>query len=171
LLDPETLDAGLKSYQELSEVEVTPLRQTLERVEDLLKKKQQRLERLLELYLDEALPKEEYTANRKSLEADIAAAENERRKIQTRLNVETLTPERIADIHEFAQKIGEGLKMIDGDIDFDVKRQIINLLDVKIKLAVEDGQQVVYASCVLDINVPLNLRGCYTNSKTPRWIS
>ena len=142
---------------------MTPLRQTLERVENLLKKKQQRLERLLELYLDEALPKEEYTANRKPLEADIAAAENERRMIQIRLNVETLTPERIADIHEFAQKIGEGLEVIDGEVDFAVKRQIINLFDYKVKLAVENGQQVVYASCVLEPNVPPEPRVYCTN--------
>jgi len=67
---------------------------------------EQHVDELLELYLDKALPKDEYTANRKPLETDIAAAENERRKIQTRLNIETLTPERIANINEFARQIG-----------------------------------------------------------------
>jgi len=53
--------------------------------------------------------------------------------------------------------------VIDGEVDFATKRYIINLLDIKVKLAVEDGQHVVYASCVLDTNVQLELLFYCTN--------
>ena len=42
-----------------------------------------------------------------------------------------------SDIHEFAAKVRKGIETIDSELDFNNKHKIINLLEVKIKLAVE----------------------------------
>ena len=58
----------------------------------------------------------------------------------------TMTDDQLAYIEEFCAKIGTGL---DQD-DFNVKRQIIELLDIRGKIAFENGQKVVYLKCLID---------------------
>ncbi len=38
-------------------------------------------------------------------------------------------------------------------IDFNGRRKLIEMLDVQIRLTIEDGQKVVYAECFLEKNV------------------
>jgi hypothetical protein len=47
-------------------------------------------------------------------------------------------------IHEFAAAVSEAL----GD-DFDAEHWIVEALDVKVTLVVEDGQKGVYERCIL----------------------
>lgn len=116
---------------------------------------------------------------RRQLDADIADLTGQVNDLKSRLATVTLSPERIADIHEFAARVRKGMETIDSEFDFAKKRKIINLLDVKIKLAVFNGQQVVHATCILNINAPQELpydkvnapqelRADYTSSKRPK---
>ena len=49
------------------------------------------------------------------------------------------------DIEEFTRTIGEGIEKA----DFKTQRSIIELLDVRGKLAIENNEKVVYISCKL----------------------
>ncbi|MDI9547522.1 MAG: hypothetical protein QM346_07950 [Chloroflexota bacterium] len=45
----------------------------------------------------------------------------------------------------FTAKVAEGLEKADDD--FETRRRIIDILDVRATLAIEDGKKVVYLSC------------------------
>ena len=59
-----------------------------------------------------------------------------------------LTDGQIQSIAEYAREIARGLEI--ADEDFDAKRRVIDLLDVRATLSVENGEYLVYASCILD---------------------
>jgi hypothetical protein len=58
-----------------------------------------------------------------------------------------LSTEQIESIQEFAAAVGDGLDAIEND--FDTKRRLVEQLDVQLTLAVEEGDRVVYARCLL----------------------
>ena len=58
----------------------------------------------------------------------------------------TMTDDQLAYIEEFCAKIRTGLEQA----DFNAKRQIIELLDIRGKIAFENGQKVVYLKCLIE---------------------
>jgi len=105
------------------------------------------LERLLDLYLAGDFDKEVLTDRRARVEETIAALEKERGELAAYLEARVLSVEQIETIQEFAAKIGENLEAMDDD--FDAKQGLIEALDVRVTLVVEDGEQLVYAKCLL----------------------
>lgn len=60
-----------------------------------------------------------------------------------------ITQEQIQDIQAFAQIISQRITATGETDDFERKRQMIELLDVQVKLNLEDGERVMYLSCAL----------------------
>lgn len=83
---------------------------------------------------------------KKRLETTIHQLEEERGKLSAEINAESLTQDQIHSLQEFATQVAEGLD--EADHDFGVRRSIIEILDVKATLAVEDEEQVVYTRYV-----------------------
>ncbi|MCB0175807.1 MAG: recombinase family protein, partial [Anaerolineae bacterium] len=71
MLKPESLEKGLRDYQQSQADKVGPLREELARIEKLIAKRQNRLNRLLELYLDGEFPKDEYIMTKRQIEIDL----------------------------------------------------------------------------------------------------
>ena len=63
------------------------------------------------------------------------------------LESQTLTDEQIATIEQFAREIAGGLE--EADRDFEARRRIIEGMDVRARLVVEDGLRVAYVSCLI----------------------
>jgi len=59
-----------------------------------------------------------------------------------------LSDDQIATITEFAQKVSKGLEI--ADQDFEARRRIVDLLDVRVTLAIEDGEKIAYVRCLVD---------------------
>src|SRR5512140_1019907 len=57
----------------------------------------------------------------------------------------TLTDDQMVAIEAFCARIRKGLD----EADFSVRRQIVELLDVRGKVAYEDGQKVLYLRCLV----------------------
>jgi hypothetical protein len=85
------------------------------------------------------------------LEATIAASEEERADLTTQLETVTLSDTQIATITDFAKEVSEGLEI--AGQDFDARRHIIDLLDVRVTLAIEDDQKVACVRCLVDESV------------------
>jgi site-specific DNA recombinase len=151
LSDPAALTKGLDEYQAGRDKENEPLRARLRVVNDLLADNRAQLERLLDLYLAGAFPKEMLTERKARLETTIAALERERDALAVQIEERTLTGEQVQTLQEFAARVAEGLADADGD--FATRRGIIEDLDVCVTLAVEGGQKVVYARCMLGKDV------------------
>ena len=147
LTNPEALAQGLWQVHQEREQENLPIRERLAVVDDLLADNRTQLERLLDLYLSGDFPKDVLTDRKVRLEATIFALEKERAGLVAYLNAQLLTAEQIQTIQEFAAKVSETLGAMDGDLG--AMRGLVEALDVQITLAVEDGQKVVYARCMI----------------------
>jgi site-specific DNA recombinase len=145
LQNPERLSQNLEKLRAEQEQANQPLRDRLAVIDDLLTDNRRQLEKLLDLYLSGDFPKEMLTDRKARLETTIMSLEKERADLITTLEAQTLTDDQILTIGEFAKKVSKGLAK--AETDFATRRQIIDLLDVRITLAIEDGQKVAYARC------------------------
>ena len=62
----------------------------------------------------------------------------------------TMTDDQLSYIEEFCAKIRTGLD----NADFNAKRQIIQLLDIRGKIAFENGERVLYLKCLIELREP-----------------
>jgi site-specific DNA recombinase len=143
--NPDELRQELESRQEEQETANAPLRERLSIVGNLVAENRAQLERLLDLYLSGDFPKEMLTERKTRLEATIEALEKERHNLNTQLEQRTLTSEDLQTLEDFAEEVERAFARIDDD-DFEAKRKLIERLDVKVVLAVEDGEKVAYVS-------------------------
>jgi site-specific DNA recombinase len=147
LLEPEMLRKRLEEEQAKTEEATRPLRTRLAVIDDLLANNRRQLEKLLDLYLsNDAFAKEMLTDRKARLETTIAALEKERADLTIQLEAITLTDEQILDFEKFAIKTMLDLSATQFG-DFEERRRIIDDLDVKVTLAMEDGQRVAYVRC------------------------
>jgi ribosomal protein S15P/S13E len=100
------------------------------------------------LYLAGDFDKEMLTERTTRLAAIITALEEERAGLTIQLEAVTLTDEQIATITDFASEVSEGLEI--AGQDFDARRKMIDLLEVRVTLAQEDEEKVVYVRCLID---------------------
>jgi hypothetical protein len=148
LLDPEALRRNLKVQQAKQEEANKPLHGRLAVIDGLLADNRRQLEKLLDLYLAEEFDKEMLTERKTRLEATVTALEKERAGLVTTLEAAALSDDQIMTIEDFARKVAEGLRT--AEEDFEAKRRIIDLLDVQVTLAIEDGEKIAYVHCLVD---------------------
>jgi hypothetical protein len=70
----------------------------------------------------------------------------EKSDLMEHLSQSTITDDQLAYIKEFCAKIRGRLEQA----DFDTKRQIIELLDVRCKIDIEDGEKVIWLKCLIE---------------------
>jgi site-specific DNA recombinase len=147
LTDPNVLEQGLAEYQAGREQFSAPLRDRLSVLEDLWKESKSQLDRVLDLYITGAIPRELLLDKKQQLEPTLAALEKERENLNLQLDAEALSEAEIQQIREFAVQIGKGLEP--GDESLDDRRRIIELLDVGALLSVENGEKIIDVWCFL----------------------
>jgi hypothetical protein len=147
LIDPTTLTQALRAQQAEREAFNKPLVDRLAVVDDLLADNRAQLDRALDLYLTGDFPRDMLIERQARLQETIAALERERRNMATQLETQILTDEQLDVIRVFADKVRRGLET--ADADFKVRRRLIEALEVRATLVVENGQKVVYAQCIL----------------------
>ena len=147
LADPAALARGLELHQAERDKENEPLKTRLGVIDDLLADNRAQLSRLLDLYLAGDFPKEMLTERKTRLEAAVGALQREHDALAAQIAERTLTREQVQTLQDFAAQVAEGLE--DADADLETRCGIVEDLDVWATLAVEDGQKVVYARCML----------------------
>ena len=157
LTDPAMLAEGLRVKQAEGEESNAPLKKRLDVLDDLLTENRRQLERLLDLYLSGDFDKTMLTERKTRLETTIGALERVRATMCAQIEAQTLTDDQIRDIRDFAAKVADGLSAAEGDIE--KKRIVLDVLDVRAVLTVEDGQQVVYVHC-LSFDEVMHLTSC-----------
>jgi len=161
LTDPALLNEGMRAKQEEQARANSPLQERLAVIDDLLADNRRQLERALDLYLSGDFDKEMLTERRGRLEKVIEALESERAGLAAQLETRTFTDEQVQTITEFAEGVARGLEA--ADQDFEARRRVVEMLDVRATLAVEDGEKVAYAQCMLGDEV-LSVRQPNTRS-------
>lgn len=146
-LDRTSLEEGLRDYLEQSEENEAPTLNRISIIDDLIKQKTQKLDRLLELYLTEEFTKEILLDHKKRLQTEIDSLEAERIKLESHLEVRTLNKTQISNIHEFAGQVREGL--VNSDEDFKTRHNLIELLDVQARWMGGIDEQYLDVQCIL----------------------
>ena len=149
--NPENLRHGLDGVQQELMEENQALIERLNIVQEQMDQHQAQLDRLLDLYLDGNFPKEILTERKSRLEDLLFNLGKEKNDLMAHVRHVTLTDDQLSYIEEFCAKIRVGLE----NADFAAKRQIIELLDIRGKIAFENGQKVLYLRCLLDTQEPL----------------
>jgi site-specific DNA recombinase len=145
LLNPEATLEGLRQEQANREQASKPLQDRLAIVDDLLADSRAQLERVLDLYLAGDFPHGVLVERKERLQTTVSALERKRKDLAAQVEAMIIADEDIETIVEFATKVAQGLE--EAERDFEKRRWVIEKLDVRVKLAVEDGQKVVHVQC------------------------
>jgi site-specific DNA recombinase len=145
--NPDLLAQDIRAQQAEREEVNKPLRGRLEVVGDLLADYRRQMERLLDLYLTDGLDRDMLVDREARLQDTITALEQERADIAAQLEAATLTDGQIETIEEYAARIGRALDI--ADTSFEARRHLIELLDMRAVMRMEDGAKVLDTRCVM----------------------
>ena len=165
--DPVALLEDLNEYQTRREQENAPLCERLRVVEDLITDNRAQLNRLLDLYqtgnktkleqlLDsqtnpnDQLLREALLDRMTRLKVTIGVLEREQAGLVTTLKERTLTQAQVQNILKFAEEVQRGVTQAE-EKGFEARRRVIEDLDVQVKLAIEDGEKIVYVYSVINV--------------------
>ena len=162
MTDPAALADGLRAIEADRERETLPLKERLRVVDDLFADNRAQLGRLLDLYLAGEFPKAMMAERKARLEVTIESLSRERQTLAGQLDASALTEEQVQGVQQFAARVGQGLE----SADFETRRRVIEALDVTVTLAVENGQRVAYARCLLG-SQPLSVANMTTLRPDP----
>jgi hypothetical protein len=116
-------------------------------VNEMIGDNQEKLDRLLDLYLSGEIEKDLLIDREQRLEETITGLENQNQALNGRMRKEVITREQIQDIQAFVSEIGEGL--LESENDIKVKRQFFRLLDLQVTLGFENGERIIDLECIL----------------------
>lgn len=106
---------------------------------------QKQLDKLLDLYLGGDIPKDILTERKGRLEQMLGGLHKERNDLAGHIHKVAMTDDQLSYIEMFCAKIRKGLDKA----DFNIKRQIIELLDIRGKIAFENNEKVLYIKCLI----------------------
>lgn len=145
LLNPVEQEQGLRALAAEQELEVQPLRERLAHIEAALQENRRQQERLLDLFLTKSFPEDVLEKRSAKLKQVIDGLEHERLDLTRQLSVQRITEEDIRDLRSFGLLVGQKLKA--GGDDFSLREYVIDELDLRTRLTVEDGVQVAHVRC------------------------
>jgi len=160
LTDPETLEAGLQGYKAIKDEESYPLRQELTVIEDLIDQQNKDLKQSLS---DLRVMEQRNSQRAKTIllddiqrtEKTLDHLEAQRNFLTNQLATRSLSEEQIRDLKAFAAEISKDLQTFRQD--FEARSLLINMLDVKVTLQVEDDIKIAYVECRLgNIHLPID---------------
>lgn len=143
---PGFIRQSLLEAKEASEKFNQSLYDRLQTVEELIAQNQEKLNRLLDLYLTGDFDREMLVEKQTQIQQIISDLERERGDILINLEESVITDEQIINIEAVAQEIRSKLN---GKKDFDSKWKVLEMMNVSGTLAFEDGEKVIYVQCVL----------------------
>lgn len=140
LQDEQRLEEGLRAYQEEQASQYAPLTEELKTTRGIVDKAKRQLSRLLDAFLDDKMNKGLFLDKQKEIEQRISDGEERITTIEEKLQAVLLTPERIADIKQFAAMVKEGAELLPDEPE--AQKKIIAALDVQVFLTPLDGKQM-----------------------------
>lgn len=143
--NPNNLHVGLGRLQGESQRANGTLHERLAIIDEQIQENQKQLDKLLDLYLNGDFPKEILTERKQRLEEISANLRKEKSELTEHIYKATVTDDQLIQIETFCAKIRGRLNQA----DFDAKRQIIELLDVRCKIDFENGEKMIWLKCLI----------------------
>lgn len=143
--NPESLRKGLDDTQSELQQANQALFDRMAIIDQQIQENQKQLDKLLDLYLGGDFPKEVLTERKSRLEQMLSGLHKERNDLAGHIRKVAMTDDQLSYIESFCAKIRHGLD----EADFNTKRQIIELLDIRGKIAFENNEKVIYIKCLI----------------------
>lgn len=159
---PEFIIAGLQNRQEEQGKSNQALNIRLQLIESQIAENEAQLTKLLDLYLSGEFPREVLTERRTRLEETIDKLRKEHTEVSSYLEQLTLSDEQVEDIKAYCKSI----RTLLDDATFEQKRQLLDKLDVRGTLAVEENERVIYVKCLVTPQQRLSLAPTSHSSST-----
>lgn len=155
LKSPVALLEGYRQAQETVDKQHYHTKRQIDILDEQIQEYKVKLERLVDLYLDGTYPKDVLDV-RKGEYTDITDQLSRQRDILAQqLEKALITENDITNIEAFVQKVRDRLDEID-ELDFATKREVIEALNIRGTLTVEDNTKVLYLHwCLHNIRLPL----------------
>lgn len=142
LLEPEMLFEGLRAKRERAAEEYKLLLDAITVTEAQITKLEQKLERLLELYLDGEIAKPTYLQRRAQVGRKIEEKQQEKTDRESQFaNQDVISEEAETEALQFCQEVSIGLE----HVTFEDKVKILDLLDIAL---VTDGETVTLTGVI-----------------------
>jgi site-specific DNA recombinase len=151
LADPDQLDDGLEEYENGQHDEVTPLQEQIAVLDAGIAKGQERLDRLLDVYLSSDINKVTFRQRKDVLDEALQEQRASRGALQAVVDRQSATRQQIQDLAEFAECIGRTLDVADSDLE--TQQSIVDKLDIRVLLHVVDGLREVRVVKLQDLDV------------------
>lgn len=150
---PEYIVAGLQDRQEEQGRSNQALTARLELIEGHIAENEKQLNKLLDLYLSGDFERDMLSERRARLEENIGNLRKEQAEIASFLEQLVLSDAQVEDIRLFCETIKDVLETA----TFEQKRQVLEMLDVRGTLAIEDNERVIYVKCLVTPQQRLSL--------------
>ncbi len=148
LQDSEAFKQAMNDYHSEREDKTESLNNELVKNEGLLRNYQNQYDRLLDLCINGVISKEVFIERKKGIEETIKELEEKQTYLKDQLNEAIFSPEKKKYLENLALKISEGIMRAENS--FTAKQEIIKLLNVKVKLSLnEEDQQVITLSSIV----------------------
>jgi len=143
--NPESLRKGLDDTQSELQQANQALFDRMAIIDEQTQEYQKQLDKLLDLYLNGDFPKEVLTERKSRLEQMLSGLDKERNDLAGHIRKVAMTDDQLSYIEAFCTKIRKGLNKA----DFKIKRQVIEMLDIRGKIAFENNEKVIYLKCLI----------------------
>lgn len=149
LAEPDELEKGLRNYKAQRDEITRPLHNRLELIDNMIQEHKDKRDRILEVYLEGHISKEEFVTHQQKYEQVTTGLAEQRNEILGRLHEQDFDEEQIQTILDFACAVRDEIADADRTNDFQSKRNIIEAFDMTGKLAFEEGERVLHLHCVV----------------------
>ena len=151
--DPSILADAFKEYGQRLQSGDNPTLNKLEASKKRLASTERKLSRLLELYLDEAISKEQYSARKKPLDIQLTKCTEGVDALSKELEQSTKLEEHMQSITKFAEIAAAGLGK---DVGIDHRREVVRRLGLQAEFAKQGSEKYADAVFCFADNVRVN---------------
>lgn len=139
LANPDLVKTGLEKFIEKNEETISPIRERMETIQNLLDQDRGQLKKIADLYIDGVFSKATLLQRKKKLEVRMVALASEFAELTERLQSWSCFPDQTEVLHAFTTEICERLD--EADRHFEHRRKIVDFLDVKAALSNANGRR------------------------------
>ena len=146
LLDENNLRQAIRAQRTQAQASVQPLEDRLEALQSTRQELERKLQALIDVFLDGSMPRSIAEGRKKLLTANLAALEEEEKRVRGQMAAATLTPKAEESLLDVARAIRQGAT----ELPFEEKRRIVMLLQVKVRVLSKTQMKV---SCLLPMTM------------------
>jgi len=148
LEDPNSLAHGLANYETDRAKEIAVLRSQLETLGSTIARHEARRDRLIDLYIDGNLEREPLDKRRIEIDQTLARLGSQRDELERAIENLQNSGQLALNLAAFGEQIRP--KLAYADQDFETRRRIVEILDLKATLTMENEKRAVHAVCHVD---------------------